>query len=61
MAVTLEIKERHRHHLESLLSIKKKNEGTEISGLQEEIRRAVAVMEQEDVTWVEKITGVIAL
>jgi hypothetical protein len=61
MASTLEIKERQRHHLNVLLNIKKSNAGYEVKGLQLEIKNAVAVMEQEDVAWVEKIVGVTAL
>jgi len=61
MTLAIEIKERHRHHLNSLLELKRLNEGVAIAGLQDEIKRAVAVMDQEDVAWVEKIVGVTAL
>jgi hypothetical protein len=57
----LEIRERHKYHLQSLLTIKKANQGKEVAALQDEIKRAVAVMEQEDVAWVEKIVGIKAL
>ncbi|MCL2611051.1 MAG: hypothetical protein FWE02_05170 [Defluviitaleaceae bacterium] len=61
MANNLEIKERHRQWLSSLLRIKKKNPGSEMAGLQDEIEIVVSIMEQEDVAWVEKITDVKAI
>ncbi|MDR2568944.1 MAG: hypothetical protein LBD23_01435 [Oscillospiraceae bacterium] len=61
MASTLEVKERQKHHLKALLTIKKLNEGTVVKGLQDKIEDAVAVMDQEDVAWVEKIVGVKAI
>jgi hypothetical protein len=61
MASAIEIKERHRHHLNVLLKIKKLNENNEVKGLQTEIENAIAVMEQEDVAWVEKIVGIKAM
>ena len=61
MASTIEVRERHRHHLNSLLKIKKINAGITVAGLQEEINDAIAVMEQEDVAWIEKIVGVKAI
>jgi len=60
MAATIEIRERQKNHLLSLLSIKAANTGT-VNGLQEEIKRAIAPMEQEDIAWVEKLAGVKAL
>ena len=61
MASSLEIRDRHKFHLHSLLKIKKANAGSVVAELQEEIVLAVAVMEQEDVAWVEKVVGVKAL
>ena len=61
MASSIEVKERQKHHLASLLSIKRDNPSIEIVGLNREIEKAVTVMEQEDVAWVEKIIGVTAL
>jgi hypothetical protein len=61
MASSIEVKERHRHHLNVLLTIKEANAGKEVIGLQEKIKDAVAIMEQEDVAWVEKIVGVKAI
>ena len=61
MANTLEIKERQKHLLNVLLTIKKANEGKEVAGLQKAINDAVAVMEQEDVSWIEKIVAIDAL
>ena len=61
MANNIEIKERQRQWLSSLLRVKKKNIGSEMVGLQDEIEIVVSVMEQEDVAWVEKINGVKAI
>jgi hypothetical protein len=61
MATNNELKAAQKHHLKSLLNIKKINEGKEVPGLQFEIENAIAVMEQEDVAWVEKIVGVTAM
>ena len=61
MASSIEVRERQKHHLNVLLNLKKLNDGVNVKGLQREIENAVAVMEQEDVAWVEKIVGIIAL
>jgi len=61
MASSIEVRERHKHHLCVLLNLKKDNAGYAVIGLEKEIRDAVAVMEQEDVAWVEKIVGIQAL
>ncbi|MCL1884761.1 MAG: hypothetical protein FWF81_13540 [Defluviitaleaceae bacterium] len=63
MANILEIRERHKIHLQSLLNIKKANqdENITVAQLQEEIKRVVGTMDQEDVAWIEKIVGVKAL
>jgi len=61
MAIAIEIRERQKHHLNVLLNLKKANTGIVVNGLQKDIENAVAVMEQEDVAWVEKIVGVTAL
>jgi hypothetical protein len=58
MAIELEIRERQKNHLLSLLNIKAANEGNEVKGLQDELKRAIAPMEQEDIAWVEKLAGV---
>ena len=61
MASSIEVREKHKWHLHSLLIIKKANASTTVQQLQEEINAAIAIMEQEDVAWVEKIAGVKAL
>ena len=61
MASTIEVREKHKWHLKSLLNIKKLNSGNTVPGLQDEIEDAVALMDQEDVAWVEKIVGVKAI
>ncbi|MCL1882499.1 MAG: hypothetical protein FWF81_01925 [Defluviitaleaceae bacterium] len=61
MATPLEIRERQKHHLGSLLKIKKSNVGVTLAQLQEEIIDAVTVMEPEDVAYVEKIQGIKAI
>ena len=61
MASSIEVTERQKHHLNSLLTIKKLNENITVEGLQQQIKDAVAVMQQEDVAWVEKIVGISAL
>jgi hypothetical protein len=58
MVVELAIRENHKNHLLSLLSIKAANEDMEVKGLQDELKRAIAPMEQEDIAWVEKLAGV---
>ena len=61
MAYPIEIRERQRDTLSSLLELKKDNEGINIVGLDGKIRRAVAVMDGEDVAWVERVIGVKAI
>ncbi|MCL2411612.1 MAG: hypothetical protein FWC97_08220 [Treponema sp.] len=61
MATPLEIRERHKNHLRSLLNIKGANQDKSVSKLDEEIKVAIAPMEQEDIAWVEKITGTKAI
>jgi len=61
MAIALELRERHKIQLTSLLTIKQANKNQTVAELQNEIKRLVAVMEQEDVAVVEKIIGVKAL
>ena len=61
MANALEIKERQKFHLMSLLRIKKANSHLKLEAIEEEIKTAVVVMEQEDVSYVEKIVGINAL
>jgi isocitrate lyase len=61
MASSIEVTERQKKHLCDLLRLKKDNSGIVINGLQRMIEDAVAAMSQEDVAWVEKITGVKAI
>ena len=61
MASSIEIRERQKHLLRVLLKLKKLNPDIVINGLQDEIENAVTVMEHEDVAWVEKIAGILAL
>ena len=61
MALSVEIRERQKDKLSILLRIKKANMNTTVLGLAEEIEQAVAVMEEADVAWVEKVIGVKAL
>ena len=61
MAIAIEIRERQKHLLAVLLNIKKANAGTTVLELQSRIEDALAVMEQEDVAWVEKIVGIHAV
>ena len=58
MANMIEIRERQKYHLLSLLKIKKANSPNEVKGLSDELLNAVGVMEQEDVAYVEKLVGV---
>ena len=59
MATDLEIRERQKNHLGSLLKIK--GSGNEAKVLENEIKTAILGMNQEDIAFVEKITGVKAL
>jgi DNA-binding transcriptional regulator WhiA len=61
MATNMEVTERQKQYLRNLLKLKKKNPPNSVEGLQEMIEDAVATMSQEDVAWVEKITGVKAI
>ena len=61
MAIALEIRVNQKNHLTSLLNVKKANSHLKLEALDEEIKRVVVVMEQEDVSYVEKIVGVKAL
>jgi len=66
MASAIEVTERQKMHLTSLLKIKKSYikfpVSTEVQAvLDEEMQNAVAVMDKEDVAWCEKIIGVKAL
>ena len=61
MALAVEIRERQKDKLSILLRIKKANINSTVNGLAEEIEQAVAVMEEADVAWVEKVIGVKAL
>jgi hypothetical protein len=61
MASSIEVTERQKNHLYALLIIKKDNEGIEVKSLQSMINYAIASMSNEDIAWVEKITGVKAL
>jgi len=59
MAAELELRERQKNHLGSLLKLKKLNE--KVIGLKEEILNAILGMDQEDVALVEKLVGVKAI
>ena len=61
MTIALEIRERQKNHLLSLLVIKAANPDKIINGLEEEITRAIAPMDQEDIAWVEKLAKVKAM
>ena len=61
MAIALEIRVNQKNHLTSLLNVKKANSDIKLKALDEEIKRVVVVMEQEDVSYVEKIVGINAL
>ena len=61
MANLIEIRERQKNHLLSLLRIKAANKGKMIEELEREIIGAIAPMEHEDIAWVEKLTGVKAI
>ena len=61
MANMIEIRERQKYLLQVLLEIKAANRDIQVAGLQDAIKRAVVVMEHEDVAWVEKILKVTAL
>jgi len=61
MASSIEVRERQKHHLHVLLDLKKENTAGSVNGLQKKIEEAVAVMDQEDVAWVEKIAQVQAI
>ena len=58
MAIALEIRDWQKRHLTSLLKIKRANKDQAMPALTEELENAVAVMEQEDVAYCEKIIGV---
>ena len=61
MASAIEVREKYRGLLLVLLELKKNNQDHSVIGLQEAIMRAIALMDQEDVAWVEKVVGVNAL
>lgn len=61
MATELELRERHRTHLASLLRIKKELAGYHVQALDDEILNAVVRMMEEDVALVEKLLGVKAI
>ena len=54
MATNLEIRVGQRDKLYVLLKLKADNSGVKINGLEEAINASEAVMDQEDVAWVEK-------
>ena len=61
MATELELRERQRNHLGSLLKIKKALGEQDLPILKEEIMNAIIGMLQEDVALVEKIVGIKAM
>ena len=58
MSTELEIRERQKEHLKSLLDIKKANGNREVLQLDAAIRNVLVRMNQEDIAWVEKIAEV---
>ena len=58
MSTELEIRERQKSYLQELLELKKENADIEIKGLDKALKRAVAGMGQEDIAWIEKLTGI---
>jgi|GEM_PF-3399595 len=62
MAIALELRDWQKRHLTSLLKMKRAGvTGEAALTLKGELENAVAVMEQEDVAYCEKIIGVVAL
>jgi len=61
MATPMEISERQKQHLGSLLKIKKANQNSTVHKLQEEIIDAVSIMDEKDVAYLEKVYGIKAL
>lgn len=61
MANLIEIRERQKMHLLSLLRIKAANQDKQVEELEREIVAAIAPMEQEDIAWVEKLTSTKAI
>ena len=61
MANLIEIRERQKNHLLSLLRIKAANQDKVVEELDREIISAIAPMEQEDIAWVEKLAKVKAV
>ena len=61
MATSAELKEKHKYALNILLSVKKDISPQVIPSLERYIRDVVAIMEADDVEWVEKIVGIKAV
>jgi hypothetical protein len=61
MMIEMEIRERNRQHLGSLLKVKKALGGQNVPELKEEIVELVIRMIQEDVAMVENLIGVKAI
>ena len=59
MASNTEIRADQKDRLFDLLKMKKDNPGIVIVGLEENILKAMAVMEKEDVAWVEKMIALL--
>lgn len=57
MASSLEMRTSQKDRLFDLLKVKKDNPNISIIGLEESILRTMAVMEKEDVAWVEKMVA----
>ena len=58
MSTEIEVRERQKNHLMSLLIIKEANKDITVDKLEEQIKLAMAPMMQEDIAWIEKLTGV---
>ena len=61
MANMIEIRERQKNHLMSLLRIKAANKDIKVEELEREILFAITPMEHEDIAWVEKLACVKAI
>ena len=61
MATPSEITVSQKQLLTALLKIKRANANINVAELQDQIEDAVAVMQQDEVAWVEKVIGIKAL
>ena len=61
MPSILEMRVEQKKDLSVLLELKKDNAGIEVKGLQRKITAQIAIMEQEDISHIEKIMGIKAI